>query len=278
MTGKQQKYLFFGGSLLVLLLIIFFVWYFVIRKSGGDGPSPKDCPNGQHLVNGKCVGDRPSPKDCPNGQHLVNGKCVPICKNPELNCGNTICYNPSTQNCINGVPCDKKYSCPTKGVPTTCCNKNETCFGDICRVCQPRDSDCKEDTDCCATNLYCNKKGKCASCPTDSAGTRCQFTRKDTCNGHGVPDNTGLCKCDNKYHNFYDNKLEQCAITDDTKISAFYCDTGDLGLKGICVNGTGKKHFPYNFEKDHIVQQLAKEYIGADCPGGYDCSLFPNKP
>lgn len=227
-------------------------WYFFIRKSGGNDPGPG-----------------PGPKDCPDGQHLVNGKCIAICNNPELNCGDKFCYNPSTQKCIWGVPCDNEYSCPKVGTPITCCDsdKGEKCFNDICRTCQPAGSDCKQDTDCCATHLSCQDK-KCDTCPLGSAGTRCQYTRDKTCNSHGLPDDNGNCTCDEGYYNFAGIK---CAVTNSTPISAAYCDDMKFGEFFCGINGTRKTPIPPSLVKNGFSYNLVKKYIGVNCPGGYHC-------
>ena len=37
-----------------------------------------DCDKGYHYENGKCVPDKPKPIKCPEGEELIDGKCVPI--------------------------------------------------------------------------------------------------------------------------------------------------------------------------------------------------------
>ncbi len=53
---------------------------------GEDAEHKGECPDGEHMVDGKCVSkdeeteDAEHPEDCPKGQHMVDGKCVPIKK------------------------------------------------------------------------------------------------------------------------------------------------------------------------------------------------------
>jgi len=252
-----------------ILYFIFFNKYSCIpdctEKVCGDDGCGGSCATGcldktDTCIEGKCFRCQPQcdGKEC--GPDGCEGKCG-------LGCSGLDKCNESGE-CVCQSICDGK-ECGPDGCGKFCgkdpnglCSDNHVCTNGSCMDCIEDGGNCNKTTDCCADNLICTD-GKCIKCNVGFSGNHCQFSDKVTCNGNGVAQDDGSCKCAIGYVDVQNNGL--CSALGTDTCSGFYCDNW-LGSTQ-CVNQLCSIPFPRTIEPiTNIHMSLTDISVTENCP------------
>ena len=106
-------------------------------------------------------------------------------------------------------------------------NEDEPCsqcapdyYGTDCSILCTRDDSGSTDNNYhhCNSHGICGQNGQSCTCDdvdndgdVDYVGPQCEFSRSETCSGHGTPDSVGNCTCDIEWTDNGTEKCSQCA-------------------------------------------------------------------
>ena len=161
------------------------------------------------------------------------------CNQNEDSCSG-ICYNTTTQQCINNTIYDNSKVCNSTTNPPVICITNQQCNNEntACISCPDGQSFCKESNTCCDRGYFC-ENGGCTKCKlgesTTCGNTCCKSTEK--C-GKDKLNNSVCITCD---HDLCPNGQTCCQVGQTCMPNGGCCDTNNVynGGKQCCENKDG---------------------------------------